>query len=103
MNLLYLGIGLIIVAFILKWLLRKRYNPSHLDVKRRPFSFDEKAAVVEKTVLKYGKSQCWHCGKTEDLAVDHITPLNSGGGNWLDNLQILCKTCNSSKRDRYEG
>lgn len=42
-----------------------------------------------------------HCG-CEFLYryhVDHITPLSRGGSGWPDNLQLLCGSCNSSKRD----
>jgi hypothetical protein len=44
--------------------------------------------------------QCQHCNATKDLAIDHIKPLILGGSNDLDNLQILCRTCNSRKSDR---
>ena len=38
---------------------------------------------------------------TEDLAVDHIRPASLGGSSHEGNLQILCKSCNSAKRDRF--
>jgi 5-methylcytosine-specific restriction endonuclease McrA len=42
-----------------------------------------------------GKCAC--CGEKRKLAVDHIVPLAKGGSNWPNNLQLLCKPCNSSK------
>jgi len=100
-------IGAVAIVFLyLLWKLsraKKALRDAPIDNKRRPFTLDEKGKVFEKTVLKHGKSQCWHCGKTEDLAIDHILPIEKGGNNSINNLQILCKTCNSSKRDRYEG
>lgn len=44
------------------------------------------------------KCQC--CGSTEHLTIDHIIPLARGGSNDLDNLQILCRSCNSRKGAR---
>lgn len=40
---------------------------------------------------------CLKCSSREDLAIDHIVPLASGGDNAITNLQTLCKRCNSSK------
>lgn len=40
---------------------------------------------------------CFKCESTEDLTVDHVVPLSLGGGNTADNLQPLCRRCNSSK------
>lgn len=40
---------------------------------------------------------CRSCGTTQKLTVDHIVPLSRGGTNDLDNLQLLCRSCNSIK------
>lgn len=44
--------------------------------------------------------ECRHCGTHQDLTIDHITPLASGGTDDMGNLQTLCKSCNSSKGAR---
>ena len=43
---------------------------------------------------------CVFCGAVDDLTVDHIVPLSRGGNDDRDNLQTLCRSCNSGKRDR---
>jgi 5-methylcytosine-specific restriction endonuclease McrA len=51
--------------------------------------------------LKAFFQACPCCGKKKRLTLDHIIPLAWGGRNSLDNLQPLCKKCNSEKGDRY--
>jgi len=39
-----------------------------------------------------------HSEKIEGFEIDHIIPNAAGGGIELDNLQVLCRPCNNSKR-----
>lgn len=43
---------------------------------------------------------CAYCGATEDITQDHIIPLIKGGLNIIENIQPLCRSCNSKKRDK---
>jgi tetratricopeptide (TPR) repeat protein len=44
--------------------------------------------------------ECAQCTKSgNDLQIDHINPVSNGGGNNLDNLQLLCRGCNARKSD----
>lgn len=54
-------------------------------------------------VFERDSHTCKKCGSTENLTVDHIHPEILGGGIDLDNLQTLCRSCNSSKGSRFIG
>ena len=45
---------------------------------------------------------CWYCGKEVEpskLTKDHVFPRSKGGDNDMDNIIMVCKSCNSSKGD----
>lgn len=54
---------------------------------------------IRELILVQDKFICGYCGDTAN-AVDHIVPINSGGGDDLSNLIASCTRCNSSKRDQ---
>jgi 5-methylcytosine-specific restriction endonuclease McrA len=47
-----------------------------------------------------GKCACCKKKVGDTYDVDHIVALSKGGSNWPANLQILCPTCNRTKRDK---
>jgi hypothetical protein len=58
---------------------------------------------VRYDVLRRAGGKCALCGKSkaeEPLEVDHIVPRSRGGGNGIENLQALCRTCNRGKSNR---
>ena len=60
--------------------------------------------LYENNVAKIkSDSYCWYCGKEfadkSALTIDHVFPRNKGGTNDIDNIIMVCKHCNSSKRD----
>jgi hypothetical protein len=55
---------------------------------------------VRSFVFERDGHSCLRCGATEGLTLDHIHPWSIGGPDTADNLQVLCRPCNSSKGDR---
>lgn len=51
-------------------------------------------------VLKSHNNACAICGAVENISIDHIVPLSKGGTNTIDNVQPLCRSCNSRKGNR---
>ena len=54
-------------------------------------------------ILQRDNFRCRYCGATSlstELEVDHIKPVSRGGGNDLNNLQTLCRSCNRGKSNR---
>jgi 5-methylcytosine-specific restriction endonuclease McrA len=42
-------------------------------------------------------NRCLCCGEKKKLTADHVIPLVKGGTSYIDNIQCLCQSCNSSK------
>ena len=60
--------------------------------KRRVIKISK--AQMRRTVFKRAGNQCERCGSTYSLEVDHIKPQAKGGATTLDNLRVLCRSCN---------
>lgn len=64
-------------------------------LSKRTFSQRDKRTVYERQ-----KGYCAICGEyhpIEEMAADHIKPWWNGGTTTIDNLQMVCKKCNSRK------
>jgi 5-methylcytosine-specific restriction endonuclease McrA len=50
-------------------------------------------------LINLAENKCMKCGFEETLTVDHVVPVSNGGLHCISNMQILCKSCNCSKRN----
>jgi hypothetical protein len=46
---------------------------------------------------------CVRCKRKSDLSIDHIKPVAAGGDESPENLQTMCKKCNSSKGAKIDN
>jgi len=54
---------------------------------------------IRQRIINRDRGICQQCGNEGD-SVDHIVPRNQGGTDDDFNLQLLCRSCNSSKGGR---
>ena len=74
---------------LLFWLLAKSGDPVP---GRQPIDPDLRWAVFRRDGYA-----CLYCGSESNLSIDHVFPVSRGGDNRPDNLQTLCRDCNSRK------
>ncbi|MYD64472.1 MAG: HNH endonuclease [Chloroflexi bacterium] len=65
-----------------------------VDARRERIPDDVRAFVWERD-----EGRCVRCGTDEDLQFDHVIPVAKGGGNSIENVQVLCGDCNRAKSD----
>jgi 5-methylcytosine-specific restriction endonuclease McrA len=71
----------------------------------RARKFGEIGEITSKQwheILKQHNFSCAICGSKDDICIDHIIPLSRGGTNTKDNIEPLCRSCNSKKGNSTE-
>lgn len=66
-----------------------------LDTLRSPIPASVRLAIYERD-----GHRCVTCDTTESLTLDHVYPWSKGGTDNPENLQTMCRPCNSRKKDR---
>jgi hypothetical protein len=75
---------------------RVAQRAARLNPPGRPrISEDVRAAVYVRD-----GGRCQVCGSNENLTMDHKHPWSKGGPDTIENLRVLCRSCNSRKGDR---
>ena len=53
--------------------------------------------ALAKRVFERDAYRCVECGDHHDLTCDHVVPESKGGETTFENLQTMCRPCNSRK------
>ena len=87
----------------------RQRNKERINLANRNYALRKRGAVGSFTIgdwellkKQYGFT-CPLCLKSEPeitLTKDHIIPISKGGSNFIENIQPLCGSCNSRKRDK---
>lgn len=82
----------------------RTYSDGHAAWRERQAPVSRAAIPADLRTLVYTRDgrSCQVCGTTEHLTLDHIHPKSLGGQDVLENLQTLCRPCNSRKGARIQ-
>jgi 5-methylcytosine-specific restriction endonuclease McrA len=75
---------------------KRRAKTAAISARRKSFHSSKKDLFI--ALIKSGAAyECAYCQASDYIAIDHIIPISRGGSDDLENLQFLCRSCNSSK------
>lgn len=74
---------------------------SHRHRTRKTEADGSYTAAEWKALVEHYGGKCLCCGRDNiKLSADHVIPVAKGGSSNIDNIQPLCKSCNSRKGDK---
>lgn len=62
--------------------------------------FKKHRTEIYKKLLKNNREECSWCKTKNNLTINHKIPIIAGGENNIENLEFMCKKCNSN---HYHG
>lgn len=83
---------------LIKYLNKQKKNNF---IKKRRQEFSKNRDKLMLLIIKRDGYFCQFCKTTNNLQVDHKHPLSKGGTDELNNLQLLCSSCNARKCDKH--
>ncbi len=72
----------------------RELDPSKTAGARQKSRVKISKAEIRRDVFSKAQNQCENCGSKSALEVDHIQAKAFGGGDSIENLRLLCRSCN---------
>jgi hypothetical protein len=82
---------------VMKRILLDQHGKPVVTYRKKKISASLRTAVFERDMYR-----CRICADHRDLCADHIHPESLGGATSFENLQTLCRSCNSTKGAKVE-
>lgn len=73
------------------------------DINRRHANNIQSEAAAKREVWRRDNSRCSNCKSTYAVQVDHIIPVAAGGLSTVENMRLLCRSCNQRAAINYFG
>jgi len=68
--------------------------------KYRSLKVTNSFAISNNEIEKLYNSDCFYCGVSENITLDHVIPLSRGGKHSIGNIVPACGKCNYSKNNK---
>lgn len=80
----------------------KRSGQRHKYIAKKKGNGGSFTTAEWKALCEQYDNRCLRCGRDDiALTVDHVIPIDKGGTSNIDNIQPLCFSCNSGKKNRH--
>ena len=77
--------------------------PHRTDVEIKDLNEPKTKKEIKEFLYEKQEHKCNGCGRELDIDlfdIDHVVPKAHGGGDYMENYQLLCRTCNITKGAR---
>ena len=80
-----------------KFMVGKRRPAKRKPAKRKPAKRKHIPKAVRDAVMERDNYTCVYCASTNNPELDHNEAHANNGSDKIDNLQVLCRSCNRRK------